>query len=47
MITIICNFRQKIGVFLKNQRHDHFFHNLALFCVKNVNLFDDFIGENI
>jgi hypothetical protein len=40
IITIFCDFRQiwtKNVVFLKKQRYDQFFFNLALFCVKNAN----------
>jgi hypothetical protein len=37
-------FGEKIGVFLKNQCYDQ---NLALFWVKNANIFAEFFGENI
>jgi hypothetical protein len=43
-LTIFC---EKNGFFLKNQCYDQFFQNLALFWVKNANIFADFFGENI
>jgi hypothetical protein len=50
-ITIFCDFRpfsqKKFGVFLKNQCYDHLKKNLALFWVKNANIFAKFFGENI
>jgi hypothetical protein len=49
IISIFFEFRQfsaKNGVFLKNQRHYHFLHNLALFCVKTP-IFSPFFGKNI
>jgi hypothetical protein len=46
--AIFSNFRQKIGVFLKNQCYDqNFCNNLALLWVKNANFSQFFFGENI
>jgi hypothetical protein len=44
-LPIFC---EKNGVFLKNQRYDHFFfQKLAVVWAKNVNIFAKIFGENI
>jgi hypothetical protein len=49
MITIFCDFRQffrrKLAFFSKTNVLISFFHNLALFCVKNANSFADFLAN--
>jgi hypothetical protein len=46
MITIFANFRsEKIGVLSKTNVMIKFFHNLALFLVKNANFFHRFFGR--
>jgi hypothetical protein len=51
MITIFCDFSQfsakKLAFFLNTNVMMNFFKNLALFCVKNANLFAKIFGENI
>jgi hypothetical protein len=40
-------FGEKLAPFSKHNVMISFFHNLALFCVKNANFFADFFGKNI
>jgi hypothetical protein len=51
MITIFFDFWQfstkKMAFFLKTNVMINFFHNLALFRVKNAYFFAEFFGENI
>jgi hypothetical protein len=51
VITIFGNFSQfsakKLAFFLNTNVMINFFHNLALFRVKNANFFAQFFGENI
>jgi uncharacterized protein (DUF1499 family) len=51
MITIFCDFSQfsakKLAFFLNTNVMIKNLHNLALFSVKNANIFAEFFGENI
>jgi hypothetical protein len=51
MIIIFCDFRQfsakKLAFFSKTNVMINFFQNLALFWVKNANIFAKFFGANI
>jgi hypothetical protein len=51
MITIFCDFCQisakKLALFSKTNDVIKILHNLALFGVKNDNIFAEFFGENI
>jgi hypothetical protein len=45
--SIFDNFRQKMGVFLKNHCCDKFFEKTSSSLRKNVNFFAKFFGENV
>jgi hypothetical protein len=51
MITIFCDFypfsAKKMAFFSKTNAMITIFAKLALFCVKNANIFAEFFGENI
>jgi hypothetical protein len=47
MITIFCDFRQKLAFFSKNNVLIKILDNLALFGVKKCQFFTEFFGENI
>jgi hypothetical protein len=51
MITIFCDFQKfsakKLAFLSKTNVMVKFFHNLALFRVKNANFSAEFLGENI
>jgi hypothetical protein len=51
MIKIFCDFSRfsakKLAFFLNTNVMVNFYQNLALFSVKNANIFAKFFGENI